>query len=171
MYGFFEIPLILFLTIIAPIWIIAHYVTRWRSMKTLSTEDEKILAELWDSVPKMESRINNLEQSGVLKIAGLVDPAQHQEMTTALIGLNIISHGKVDEILEKLPRIDNVTWVTVVTGRYDVIAEVVFKGGMEELYRLTSVEIPKIGNVTSETFVIIKSRGKWIHLPEGMEVL
>ena len=61
--------------------------------------------------------------------------------------------------------------ITELVSVYDVIAEVVFKGGMQELYRLTSVEIPKIGNVTSEAFVIIKSRGKWIHLPKGMEAL
>jgi hypothetical protein len=30
MMEMFEVPLILFLTIVAPIWIIAHYVTRWR---------------------------------------------------------------------------------------------------------------------------------------------
>ncbi len=59
---FLHVPLIIFLTIVAPVWIIAHYVTRWRSMKTLSADDEKMLAELWESVPRMESRMNNLER-------------------------------------------------------------------------------------------------------------
>ena len=59
---FLYVPLILFLTIVAPVWIIAHYVTRWRSMKTLSADDEKMLAELWESVPRMESRMKNLER-------------------------------------------------------------------------------------------------------------
>ena len=38
--------LILFLTVVAPIWIIAHYLTRWRTAKTLSGEDEKMLQEM-----------------------------------------------------------------------------------------------------------------------------
>lgn len=59
---FIHVPLILFLVIVAPLWIITHYVMRWRSTKTLSVDDEKILAELWESVPKMEGRIKNLER-------------------------------------------------------------------------------------------------------------
>lgn len=59
---FIHVPLILFLVIVAPLWIITHYVMRWRSTKTLSADDEKVLSELWESVPKMEGRIKNLER-------------------------------------------------------------------------------------------------------------
>ena len=61
-FDFVHVPLIIFMAVVAPLWIITHYVMRWRSTKTLSSEDEKILAELWESVPKMESRIKNLER-------------------------------------------------------------------------------------------------------------
>jgi phage shock protein B len=54
--------LIVFLIFVAPIWIIAHYVTRWRAAKVLSAEDERMLAELWETAPKLESRINTLER-------------------------------------------------------------------------------------------------------------
>ena len=54
--------LIVFLIFVAPIWIIAHYVTRWRTAKVLSAEDERMLAELWELAPKVESRINTLER-------------------------------------------------------------------------------------------------------------
>jgi phage shock protein B len=54
--------LIVFLIFVAPIWIIAHYVTRWRTAKVLSAEDERMLAELWETAPKLESRINTLER-------------------------------------------------------------------------------------------------------------
>ena len=60
--GMLFVPLIVFLVIVAPIWIIAHYVTRWRQTRMLSSEDEKLLAELWNSVDTMESRINTLER-------------------------------------------------------------------------------------------------------------
>ena len=62
MIEFLHVPLVLFLVIVAPVWIISHYVTRWRTAKTLSAEDEKMLAELWELAPKMESRINTLER-------------------------------------------------------------------------------------------------------------
>jgi phage shock protein B len=62
MLGLLFVPIIVFLVIVAPIWIIAHYITRWRQTRMLSSEDEKLLAELWNSVDRMESRINNLER-------------------------------------------------------------------------------------------------------------
>ena len=57
-----QVPLILFLVIVAPIWIIAHYVTRWRMAKTLSPEDEKQFAELWRIAERMEERIDSVER-------------------------------------------------------------------------------------------------------------
>lgn len=61
--GFFLfVPAVIFLTVVAPIWIIAHYVTRWRTGKAMSSDEEKLLAELWQTTDKMEQRINTLER-------------------------------------------------------------------------------------------------------------
>ena len=53
---------ILLLTICLPLWIIFHYITKWKTSKGLSTEDEKMLSEIWESANKMEERINTLER-------------------------------------------------------------------------------------------------------------
>jgi phage shock protein B len=53
---------VLFLTIVAPLWIIFHYVTKWRSARGLSAEDERMLADLWESAGRMENRIGSLEK-------------------------------------------------------------------------------------------------------------
>jgi phage shock protein B len=52
----------LFLTIVAPLWIFAHYLTQWRRSRGLSSADERTLAELWESTRRYEARIANLEQ-------------------------------------------------------------------------------------------------------------
>ena len=44
---------IIFLTVVAPIWIVFHYITRWRASRRLSSEDEKALGELWQSARRM----------------------------------------------------------------------------------------------------------------------
>ena len=62
MLDFLQWPLVVFLLVVAPEWIVSHYVTRWRTAKTLSAEDEKMLAELWEVAPKLESRVNTLER-------------------------------------------------------------------------------------------------------------
>ena len=146
-----------------------------KKLVRLLTEDGRIpvgdmAARLDVTAPTVRSRIKNLEKAGKLKIAGLIDPFEHKNLITALIGMNILSYGKLDEILEKLANLDYVTWVAVVTGRYDVIAEVVVNGGMADLYRLATDIIPQVGNVAkSETFVIMKSKRKWVCLPEGLK--
>ena len=53
---------VLFLTFVAPLWIIFHYVTRWRTTKALTAEDERLLGELWQSAERMEGRIQALER-------------------------------------------------------------------------------------------------------------
>ena len=53
---------ILLITICLPLWIIFHYITKMKTSKGLSPEDEKMLSEVWDSANKMEERINTLER-------------------------------------------------------------------------------------------------------------
>ena len=52
---------ILFVCIILPILIVFHYITKWKTTKGLSTEDERMLEDLWENAQRMESRINTLE--------------------------------------------------------------------------------------------------------------
>jgi Lrp/AsnC family transcriptional regulator for asnA, asnC and gidA len=123
------------------------------------------------TAPTVRGRIRSLEEAGLLKISGLIDPFQQSQLTTAIIGLSVQSHGKLDEVLERLSKLEGVVWAGVVTGRYDVILQVVASGGMQELYRLTTDVIPKVGTVVrSETFVIMKSKNQWLRLPESVEV-
>ena len=52
---------ILFLTVVAPIWIVFHYISKIKESKGLSNEDARLLEELWEKASAMESRINTLE--------------------------------------------------------------------------------------------------------------
>jgi phage shock protein B len=53
---------IIFLAVVAPIWIVAHYLTRWRRGRMLSSEDERILGELYEAARRMEERLAALER-------------------------------------------------------------------------------------------------------------
>jgi len=122
------------------------------------------------TAPTIRKRTKDLEKNGIFKVSGLIDPNQHQEMITALVAISVRSGGKMDQVLEKISHLPNVAWAGVVTGRYDIIAEVVCIGGTTELYRFTTETILKMGNVIkSETFVIMKSRNNWLRLPKSME--
>ena len=53
---------VLFITVVVPLWIIFHYMTKIKTSRGLSPEDEKMLSEVWESANKMEERINTLER-------------------------------------------------------------------------------------------------------------
>ncbi len=57
-----EVIPILLLTVCLPLWIIFHYVTKMKTAKGLTAEDEKMLTEIWESTKKMEDRIQTLER-------------------------------------------------------------------------------------------------------------
>jgi len=56
------VPIIVFLVIVAPIWLILHYGTRNSANKRLSTKDEAMLEDLHESARRMEERILSLER-------------------------------------------------------------------------------------------------------------
>ena len=53
---------ILLLTVCVPLWIIFHYITKMKTAKGLTAEDEKMLTDVWESTKKMEDRIVTLER-------------------------------------------------------------------------------------------------------------
>ncbi|MGI9452187.1 MAG: envelope stress response membrane protein PspB [Geminicoccaceae bacterium] len=58
------IPLVavsLGLGLVAPLAIFMHYFTRWRTNKSLSADDERLLDELWRTAQALEKRIETME--------------------------------------------------------------------------------------------------------------
>ena len=59
---FFYLALILFLTVLAPLIIIFHFITKWKQTREFSGEDERMLEELWALSQALEERIETLER-------------------------------------------------------------------------------------------------------------
>ena len=57
-----EVIPILLITVCFPLWIVFHYVTKMKTSKGLTVEDEKMLSEVWESTNRMEERIKTLER-------------------------------------------------------------------------------------------------------------
>jgi Lrp/AsnC family transcriptional regulator for asnA, asnC and gidA len=119
--------------------------------------------------PTIRSRLKKLMSRGLLRLSALINPEEHNDLTTALIGIRVQSEGKVDQTLEKIAAIKNVTWAAIVSGRYDIIAELVVTGGVGEIHRVMSEKIYGSPIVQTETFIVFKSSNKWIITPEGMD--
>ncbi len=49
------------LTVVAPLAMILSFITKWRSARSLSTEEERTLEELWQEGEALRERIEVLE--------------------------------------------------------------------------------------------------------------
>ncbi len=104
----------------------------------------------------VRSRVNKLQEEGVLEICGLVDPSTLPGHRTVVIGIKLTEMNLVEKGKE-ISRLKGVISVSVVTGRYDLIILVLFKKGFGLLEFYTE-EIAKVEGVSSvETFVVYKS--------------
>ena len=155
-------------------------------MKKLDTLDKKLIRylskdgrmsvktltkELEITSPTLHVRINNLLQSGILKIAGLVNIVKIKKIFMALVAIRVIDDSKINETLNDLSQMEEVGSVYAVTGRYDLFAEIFFSNDMEALYTFMSSKLPKQGNIDySESYVVMKSKNKWMLLPPGIDL-
>ena len=135
-------------------------------IRLLKKEGRKPVVELAKRLdvtsPTVRSRLNRLMREGLLKVSALINPEHHDNLTTALIGIRVQSEGKVNQTLERIAEIENVTWAAIVSGRYDIIAELAVTGGVGEIHRVMSEEIYGAPIVQTETFIVFKSANKWI---------
>ncbi len=52
---------IVFMTVVLPIVIVMHYVTKWKATRGLSEDEQRLLEDLWRQSERMQSRLNALE--------------------------------------------------------------------------------------------------------------
>jgi len=43
-------------------WVIFHYITKWKSMKTITSEDEVLLEELYAMARRLDDRMDTVER-------------------------------------------------------------------------------------------------------------
>ncbi len=117
----------------------------------------KLIAEdLGVSENTVRSRVNKLEDEGVLEIAGVVDPEAIPRHRAVMVGVKLATMDLVKKGAE-FSRIRGVVSVSVVTGRFDLILIVLLKEGFGLLEFYTE-EVSRLEGVQSvETFVVYKS--------------
>lgn len=60
-WKFMFVPTILFIVIVAPMWITMHYRSVSRSSRSLSQEDRQSIEQMLETVDKLTDRIGTLE--------------------------------------------------------------------------------------------------------------
>jgi phage shock protein B len=55
------IALIVFIAVPAPLFIVLHFITKWKQSREISGGDEKMLEEMWLMSQRLEERLETLE--------------------------------------------------------------------------------------------------------------
>jgi phage shock protein B len=58
---FIFVPTLVFLVIVAPLWLILHYWSKSKEKQGLSEQDQRVIEETIVTIEKLSNRINNLE--------------------------------------------------------------------------------------------------------------
>lgn len=146
-----------------------------RLAKLLSNDGQdgvnQLAEKLQLSPPTVRTRLRSLVEKNILKIVGLLNLSERPELIAAIVGINANSQGRLDDLMKKIAELPFVTSVSIVTGRFDLIVEVLVSGDIQDLYRFTSELLPRVaapGVISrSEAFVVMKSHNKWTNLPPG----
>ena len=111
----------------------------------------------------VRSRVNKLVDDGVLQISGLVNPQYIPEMQVVVMGIKL-STLDLEEKAREMLRLKGVISVMVVTGRYDLIVQIVTSSGDDQsLLNFFKNELSRIKGISDvETFVVYQSHNYMI---------
>ncbi len=127
-----------------------------RELKQGKKSFKRIADKLSITENTVRSRVNKLQEENVLEICGLVDPGKIPGHRVVIIGIKLSGMNLVEKGRE-ISKLKGVVSVSVVTGRYDLLVNVLFKKGfgLLEFYTEEMSKIEGVGSV--ETFVVYKS--------------
>jgi Lrp/AsnC family transcriptional regulator for asnA, asnC and gidA len=115
----------------------------------------QIAEQLKVSPGMIRQRYNHLVDEGYLKVVAITNPIQRGFKTMALIAVHTDGYRML-EVADKVAKLDEVVYLVVVSGRYDIMIEV-FCRDHEELLKFITEKLYSIEGVReTETFMHLK---------------
>ena len=104
----------------------------------------------------VRQRVQRLTDAGVMQIVAVTDPMELGFARQAMVGVRVA--GAVPAVADAIAEMDEVDYVVITAGSYDVLVEVVAESD-EDLLEIVSERIRRIPGVAStETFVYLGLR-------------
>ncbi|NLU69724.1 Lrp/AsnC family transcriptional regulator [Streptomyces sp. HNM0574] len=104
----------------------------------------------------VRQRVQKLQEQGVMQIVAVTDPLTVGFMRQAMVGINV--EGELDPVADALSELDEVAYVVITAGSFDLLAEIVCHDD-EHLLEMITKRIRTLPGVRStESFVYLKLR-------------
>jgi Lrp/AsnC family transcriptional regulator for asnA, asnC and gidA len=104
----------------------------------------------------VRQRVQRLIENGVMQVVAVTDPLQLGFARQAMVGIEVT--GALEPVADALAEMNEVDYVVITAGTYDLLVEVVCESD-EHLLALISEKIRRINGVSrTETFMYLKLR-------------
>ncbi len=137
----------------------------WKIMNILSEQyipNSTVAKKLGVTEGTIRQRLKRLQGGKVLKIRALRDPNILENQQLAIVAATLMEAKYLDKKAQEISELDNVLSVSIVSGRYDVLIEVLLESNRGLVTFLTEKLSTIEGISKTETFVILKSYDKWV---------
>ena len=115
----------------------------------------QIAEQLGVSPGMIRQRYNRLVEDGYLKVAAITNPLRMGLKTMSMIGVRV-DGDKMVQVAEKIADFDEVVYIVVVSGRYDILVEV-FCRDHDQLLTFLTEKLSRVDGVReTETFMHLK---------------
>ena len=105
-------------------------------------------------------RIQRLKEAGILQIRALIDPDVLEHKQIAFIGVNVAESRLLEAKANELAALKDVQSVSLLSGRYDLLVEVLLDSN-HGMVRFLTEELASIeGICRTESFLLLKSVNK-----------
>jgi Lrp/AsnC family transcriptional regulator for asnA, asnC and gidA len=113
-----------------------------------------IAKEVGLSEAAVRHRVQKLIDLGVMQVVAVTDPLQMGFARQAMVGIKV--SGNVRDVAAELATMDQLDYIVITTGRFDILAEVVAESD-DELLDVVATQINALAQVvTTETFVYLR---------------
>jgi Lrp/AsnC family transcriptional regulator for asnA, asnC and gidA len=104
----------------------------------------------------VRQRVQRLIEGGVMQVVAVTDPLELGFACQAMIGIRV--RGELEPVADAIAELEEVDYVVITAGSYDLLVEVVCESD-EALLEVLSTKIRRLGDVMStETFMYLKLR-------------
>lgn len=139
--------------------------TDWKIINMLSKKhipNSTVAKKLGLSEGTVRQRIKKLQAAGILRIKALRDPDVLEKQQLAIVAANVSQANLLDRKAKEIAELENVLSVSIVSGRYDLLIEVLVDSNKGLISFLTKSLSGIKAIASTETFVTLRSYNKWI---------
>jgi Lrp/AsnC family transcriptional regulator, regulator for asnA, asnC and gidA len=139
--------------------------TDWKIINILKegyVPNNTIARELGVSEGTVRARLKKLKEAGILQVRALINPDVLENKQLVLVAMRVAESKLLDLKAEELSHLPNVLSVSIASGRYDLVAEVLLDSNRGLVKFLTEELSTVEGILASESFIMLKNYGKYV---------